>query len=660
MNRFLFTAPFVLLYGIIFAQVDTTDSYGRIETMLEETTQEQEDSQIYDSFEYLLNNPISINTASINNLLQIPFLNSATAASIILYRNKLGGLSSFEQLQNIEGLSDEVIAKIIPFLKIENPETSGSEKSFTKILNNTKFTYRFRTLQDMQTRNGFTNGHFGGTKPKFYNRLIVNYENKFDAAFLTEKDAGEKSFNDFTSYHIRIKELSFLQNAIVGDYIFEFGQGLALWSPYSFSKGSDAVGSVVRNARGAVAFVSSDENRFLRGGCAKLSVENFSLTPFYSTHKIDASIDTSTNEITSLIIDGMHRTNNEIKKQKVLEEKMLGLTAEYSFNETDKLSLLYYRSKYDHGFEKSNLLEQSGSQFEYFSAAYNWKYNNLFFSGEFAGYNYALSSINSIEFLVDKNFNMIFSYRNFSKDYFVIHGSSFGEKGTAQNESGFYAGFYWKTIIGSFNFYYDQYRFPYASNSLYFPSKGNDILIYYTFKPAIKIECRLRYKNEAKEIAAVVLGENGLAKRRNEHLRTEVLYKVSRNLQLKTRIEIAYLGEAPGMPHEKGYLIFQDINYGFLKHIDMRGRIIFFQTDSYDSRVYEFENDLIGIMTNPALFGEGTRWYLLIRYKTQFGLNISMKYSELYKPNELTISSGDNEIKGNIDNRLALQLDWNF
>jgi hypothetical protein len=89
-------------------------------------------------------------------------------------------------------------------------------------------------------------------------------------------------------------------------------------------------------------------------------------------------------------------------------------------------------------------------------------------------------------------------------------------------------------------------------------------------------------------------------------------------------------------------------------------RIVFFRTDSFNSAIYEYENDLTGVLTNRALFGEGLRWYLIIRYRPMRLFTLSLKYSETYKPKEKSISSGFNEIAGNLDNRLALQIDVKF
>ena len=108
---------------------------------------------------------------------------------------------------------------------------------------------------------------------------------------------------------------------------------------------------------------------------------------------------------------------------------------------------------------------------------------------------------------------------------------------------------------------------------------------------------------------------------------------------------------------EKGYLAFQDINWTLFKNTNVKGRIIFFNTDSYNSRIYEFENDLRGILFNPALYGNGMRWYLIAQYRLFNLFNISLKYSETYKPLILSLGSGNNEILGGLDNKVSLQID---
>jgi hypothetical protein len=87
---------------------------------------------------------------------------------------------------------------------------------------------------------------------------------------------------------------------------------------------------------------------------------------------------------------------------------------------------------------------------------------------------------------------------------------------------------------------------------------------------------------------------------------------------------------------------------------------VLFKTDSYNSRVYQFENDVPGVLSNPPLYGEGIKWYIFFRYKTDYGISVSAKYSELNKPANKTFGSGNSQFPGNVDNRLTFQIDYNF
>jgi hypothetical protein len=87
-------------------------------------------------------------------------------------------------------------------------------------------------------------------------------------------------------------------------------------------------------------------------------------------------------------------------------------------------------------------------------------------------------------------------------------------------------------------------------------------------------------------------------------------------------------------------------------------RLAFFDTDSYDSRVYEFESEVRGTVSNPALYGRGRRWYVVVRYSLLGGLDISAKYSQTYRDDLKVIGSGLDQIDGNVDSRLTAQVDF--
>jgi hypothetical protein len=103
--------------------------------------------------------------------------------------------------------------------------------------------------------------------------------------------------------------------------------------------------------------------------------------------------------------------------------------------------------------------------------------------------------------------------------------------------------------------------------------------------------------------------------------------------------------------------VFQDVRVLPLDRLRIDARVIAFHTDSYDSRLYEYESELSGTLSNPALFGKGLRWYILARYEVSPAVDIWLKYSQTMREGVKSIGSGASEILGDRDSRLSVQLD---
>jgi hypothetical protein len=642
----------LILPNFILAQIDTTVTGNEIEILLEESSIDADNSQLYDLIEQLKDNPVDINSANINELLQIPFLDFKEAEAIIKHRNKYGRFFSTSELNAVKGISQVKVNLLKNFIKVLVKEPDDiKNRPITK--SPVQFQFRTRTITDLQEREGFKDGSYLGSKVKNYNRLKLNYGNMISAGLLIEKDAGEYSYDDFYSFHLQYLNESY--KIIGGDYLVEFGQGLALWGPYGFSKGGSAITPVIKKARGITAYSSSDENRFFRGGAARLKMNTLSVIPFVSFDEIDASI--TNDEITSLKIDGLHRTESETGKKNRVEKKVFGSIVNYSPVKNISAGLLYYKTDFSYPFADKGATSPRGDNFDFYSFGYSSFYKNIFVSGEFAYNNVSVASINNIQISLNDKVSFITSIRSYPFNFFNFHSNGFGESSNTQNELGFYAGLKWRTDFGLFNFYYDQFNFPNETNS--FQLSGNEFMMNYESRIFSKTKLNLRFLNETKEVEESFDFTKQTVDQVRNKFRSELIYKLSKIVRFKTRIELIWLN-IENVKRENGFLTFQDISYGINENLRFYGRVIFFKTDSFDSRLYEFENDITGIITNPGLFGEGMRWYFAVNYSPFAGLKFSLKYSELIKPDERVLSSGNNEIEGNLDNRLSLQLDIEY
>lgn len=668
-KTFLHVAILLFSLNFAYAQSDTTstDIEESLENVLEETTDESEDNFLYDEYENLTKHPINLNTCTAEELLLIPILELADATLILEHRKKFGMFISSSELFSVENLNADKVKKLLPFVFAEQSvyeiaqsnEMIQPESHFVSFFRDINIDYRSRVISDLQPRAGFLEDKYQGNKIKFYNRAIFEFDNTYQLSILTEKDAGEKSLYDFTSFSLSAKKLGDFSSIVLGDYLVEFGHGLAIWSPYASSKSAD-IGFVTRQRdKNIIPYKSTDENNFFRGAAVQYDWQLLSFSLYASSNYFDASIDSSRNVISSIPIDGYHRTETEYAKKNSAREQFLGGRIDYAYSNSLKISGLYYSSTYSNPIEtSSSAVSPKGKTFSHSSAAYSYSQNSFLVSGEISYNGISVAQLHSLQKTFSRNFSYTFSVRSYPRNYYSLHGRAFAENPyDLQNEIGIYNGILLNTQFGKISFYYDQFMFPAATNSSPLSSKGNEVLLSFSTMIAKNIETTLRYKNEKKDI--VISGEEikEFSERYRQQFRFEVIFSVSPKLRLKNRVEYNSYALKQNSFHEKGWLFFQDVKYKMQQNISLYGRIIFFKTDSFNSAIYEFENDLPGIMSNLAMYGEGFRWYFLVKVKLINKLNLSFKYSETTKPKEKTLSSGNSEILSNIDNNFHLQLE---
>jgi len=652
-NLFLFCFIFS---SLLYSQQDSTVTVEYIlDNILDEATIEKEDSQLYDLIEQLLENPVNINTASETELMSIPFMDIESADNIINYRKKHGKFFSTSEVKMIDGLSS-VLSKTLKYFVVVKPPSAGSATPFIGLYS---LKFRSRFIQDMQDRKGFIDTIYSGSATKAYNRVKFQVNPKISMGGLIEKDAGEMSYWDFYSAHVLIRDIIPSTQIIFGDYTIEFGQGLSMWSPYSFSKSSDATNTVIKRSRNISPYTSSGESNFLRGAAVNTKIRDLSITAFYSSLSLDAVLYPGS-IFSAINNNGFHRTASELLNVNSIRDKTYGANLSYNFFNKVNLGVLYYQKSFDHTFQPKNYSSIDSNKFEFASISYDASIKNIFIIGELSYFHDSFASINTIQIALVKNFIITAIVRNYPKDYFSFYANGFGEKSTTNNEFGIYTGFKWKTGFGEINFYLDQFKFPKPSAYLPLPSDGDELSLSYAKRFSNGIHIYIRYFDERKEIQEIVEQENLMVSQKLQKIRGEVTLQVNRSLRLRSRLELLYLSQDQTSKSETGFLLFQDIQLRLPIDLTLYGRVIFFQTDSYASRIYEFENDLTGVMNNQALFGTGMRWYLLLRYRLMKVLQLSLKYSELYKPNEKFLGSGYNLIPGNLDNRISLQIDLSF
>ena len=145
-----------------------------------------------------------------------------------------------------------------------------------------------------------------------------------------------------------------------------------------------------------------------------------------------------------------------------------------------------------------------------------------------------------------------------------------------------------------------------------------------------------------------------------QQVRLNIDYKFSKEVRLRGRIEKVFLNTEASGKHEEGSMFYQDVQFRSSDRWWWDMRIAFFHTDFYDTRIYEYERDLEGVLALPALYGNGVRWYLVAQYQIMNEVRLSVKYSDIIRDDVRHIGTGLDELPTNHDNKIGVQMDFRF
>lgn len=152
--------------------------------------------------------------------------------------------------------------------------------------------------------------------------------------------------------------------------------------------------------------------------------------------------------------------------------------------------------------------------------------------------------------------------------------------------------------------------------------------------------------------------ESGLVNSSKQQLRLEFQYKLNRIWTIRYRAE-GNLFQKEYEDNSLGYMFYQDIFWKpDMGKIQLNSRLAYFQTDTYDNRIYAYENDVLYASGFGMYNMRGWRTYLNLRYRINRHLDIWTKYGIYYYPDNERIGTALDEIIGNRKSEIKVQLRW--
>lgn len=691
-----FTISFFFMQGFcaLAQNADTLVLQGdetielQIENMASNAESEMDYSDWQEELEQLRRHPVNLNSANEDELRRLFFLNDIQITNLLEYKLQYGNIVSIYELQVVEGFDANMLLRMQPYISFT--EVVAEKFSFKKAFKYGSVDLMLRGQRILEQQKGYIEApdsarrarpsayYTGGPYGMFF-KAEYGYKDFLRMGIVTDKDAGEpfltkwdtlpKGF-DFVSAHVFVQKLGVIKQLALGDYHLQFGQGLTIWSGFSVSK---APGSVAARRRAAYVrpHVSSNEYDFMRGAATTIGLGKFDFTAFYSNRYVDANtlppdtISDTEEMITSLQQSGYHRTIAEQMDKHSAREILMGTHLNYA-GQRFRLGATAFRVEYDKKFSPPasvyKWFQPDISEMAFGGLDYSYNYNKATLYGEFSqliGQGYAF--IQGFNFAAGQRVSFSAVYRDYQKNYYNPFGAAFGESSVNNNEKGLYMGMIVLPLAKlSINAYADRFWSGWLRYRVDAPSQGSEYSIQAIYAISRKGDLLVSYRQRTnpQNFSQADQNLNSIGDATRNYYRVQVNYQVLPWMKIQSRIEIVHRNA--GGVYEKGYLIYQGFQF---KPVEGKwviySRYALFDTDSYESRLYAYENDVPYAFSIPAFSGNGSRFYVQAGYTFNRNVSVTARFSRTWYSHTSLIGSGLDEIQGDrkSDVKLVLKIE---
>lgn len=429
------------------AQISASDDTVSIwqerewERIFEYSTRDADNSALVEEVARFAEDPLDINMASAEELCSIPGITS-TLAYRIIDRRARSIFRSVDDLLTVDGVTPRLLLSIRRLLTVKVQE---NDIAVTGLL-------RSRTSSELEDRKGYRDGSYPGSSLKVYNLVRASVRRPASASSdivsaceigaVTKKDPGEKNVADFAAGYLQLHARSLGTSIVVGDYTVEAAEGLIFWRPSAFAKGGDVIGPARKNGGGIRPYLSTDENRFLRGLGVTVRMDDIQICGVYSNKTINANID-SLRRITGIDQSGLFRTETEMRRKNSTRIIVTGCRAAVHLIKGLKIGATAYKARFanpfltEFGHDTIGLREQ---WMQGIDISYTNRTLDLFCECALGRGN-DLAVIGGAGFAPVDEIGLSVVLRKYPARFQSLYGFAFAENaGSGENEEGLYAG----------------------------------------------------------------------------------------------------------------------------------------------------------------------------------------------------------------------------
>lgn len=624
-----------------------------------------------EDLEEMAQHPVNLNTATREELERIPFLTASQVEDILFYIYRYGQLKSMSELTLISSIDWYQRQLMSCFFFVADDGSKPAFPSLKNIAQYGKHEVMGMLKVPFYERKGDASGTDGylGYPYKHGLRYQFRYGNSVKLGFVASQDAGEPFFGgrntmgyDFYSFYLQVKNLGRWKNITLGRYRLNVGLGLILNNDFGFGKFS-ALTSLGRSSSCIIRGHSSRSSaNYLQGAAATYTLlKGLELTGFLSYRQIDATLSADGGGIKTILKTGLHRTVNEIAKQKIASNTLVGGNISYRHQGWHIGGTAFYTSfSLPLTPNKSQLYKRfapEGNAFWNASISYGYISHRLTLSGETAtGDCGSIATLNAASYLCSDHFTLMALHRFYSARYYSLFSNSFSEGSDVQDENGVYLGFTWiPAHHWSITAYSDFAYFAWPKYQTRESTQSWDNLVNILFQPSrvLTVGGRFRYKDKAGTTTGRLRLYATISQKRWS-AKTSLDYTMSQT-------ESAMKNEGDEL--SKGYMVSEHIGWEWkwkqLKGT-LRGCLGYFHTSDFASRIYAYEPGLLYQMSFGSYYGEGIRYALVARSEIGSHLLLIAKLGTTDYFDRSHISSGLQEISRSSQTDLEIQVKWKW
>lgn len=583
--------------------------------------------------------PININKATREELEQLPFLSAQQVEALVEYVYRYGEMKSLAELKMIPEIGPQVRKLLECFIYVgDGPKHAPRIKH--EVIANGRVPFYERKGDD---------GDYLGDRYRHWFRYQMECGDNMKLGLVASKDAGEPFFAgknkygyDYYSPYLQLRKMGRLETLVLGNFRASMGMGMVMNNSFGLGKIA-TLQNLGRNTIGLRAHSSRTEG-YLQGIGATVNLgRGIRTMAFVSYASMDATLN-SDGSARTIITTGYHRTETEMAKKHNLHTLKTGGTLRYDVGRLHlALNALYNHLNRKLSPDKKqlyNLYKPEGTDFMNASIDYGYRGRSWVLNGETATDDRGhVATINTISLTTGSNINFMVLQRFYSYQYASLDALSYSDGGKVQNESGVYVGLSWQpSPTWQLSAYTDYAYHPWPMYRETGASYSFDNLIQCAYTTD-KWKLMARYRLKTKE------------KAHRTRLSVEHTWKY---FSTRTQLDGGYC-VADGK--EVGVMISENLAYTY-RWLRLNAGVGYFNTDSYNSRVYLYENGPLYSYQMQQFYGEGLRYWLMLRANVGKKLTLTAKLGRTSYFDRDKISSSYQQIDQSSMTDLDIQIRW--